>query len=241
MARKYVEVIKNNTILFGSVFNNIIIKRESEDKTKTLSIKVPILYAGKEYFMYLLKNKLAKENQSKVQNIYPRMSFSLTDIQYNPSIKGNSNVIISGTNDTGDIEVQYNRIPYIFSYELNIAAVHQTDLFQIIEQILVKFKPSLNITAKLNPDIDDEAVDIPIILRNNKFQDFQNEVPFEDVNDKPIMHTISFDMKSWLYCTNENSGLSNLPIETVELGAWPWDTTINDVTIDTWYPIKIEE
>lgn len=241
MARKYVEVIKNNVALFGSLFNNIIISRTSSDKTKELDIKVPILYSGKEFFNYQIKNKLSSEASLKVKTVLPRMAFALTDLQYNNAAKGNSNVIISGVDSEGIREVQFNRVPYIFSFDLYLAANHQTDLFQMVEQILVMFKPSYNLVVKLNSDVDDDAVDVGIVIKNNKFEDFQNEIPFENITDKPIMHTISFEMKSFLYCTNEKSGLSNIPIQTVEYGVWPYDINIDDVSADKWYPNKIEE
>lgn len=232
---KYVKIIEKNVILFGSLFNDINITRKSKDGTLTKDIKVPILYASKERFMYLLDNKLVNENQPKVQNVYPRMSFALRDIKYDNNRKGISNLLISGTNN--DVtEVQLNRVPYNFTFELNLASTHQTDLFQMIEQILVLFKPSLNITAILNPDVNDNEVDVAVVLLNNTFEDFKNEVPYENIDDKPIMHTITFDMKSWLYCTAEDDNISKVPINTVELGFWPFDTVIDDVTEDIWYP-----
>ena len=56
------------------------------------------------------------------------------------------------------MEVELNRVPYNVKFRLDIASTHKSDLFQIMEQILTWFKPSLCLKANLNPYIGDDKV-----------------------------------------------------------------------------------
>jgi len=241
MSVKYLKIAEKNVSLFGNIFSDLSITRiKSTNTSVTQTIKVPITYAGKESFNYLIKNKLTNQDQVKVQAVLPAMGFALKNIYYDLTRQLNRNNVISGSfND--ELTVEYNKVPYNFDFELNIAAVHQSDLLQIIEQVVVLFKPDLNLTVKLYEELEENEVDVSVTLKNNVFEEFNTfDTPFDSKTTKPLFYTLNFTLKSWLYCTGENDLVAK-KIKEVDLGIWPWDTPISDVTLDELYPTVITE
>ena len=95
----YNETIRRTVIGFGSLFDDIYIKRKNKDGTVAKEILVPITYSAKEKFLRMLREypllKGASTN-SHIGNILPRMGFSITSIDYDGSRKRNT--IIKSTN-----------------------------------------------------------------------------------------------------------------------------------------------
>ena len=102
--------------------------------------------------------------------------------------------------------------------------------------------------ANLNPYVGDDKVDIPIILEQNEYNDFNEEAPFSNTPDKLYIHTLQFNMKTWLYCLNhegsdgsypDNSGLGKT-IKEIELGIKDWEDK-RAVTDDSLYTVHYPE
>ena len=72
----YNKNIRNIVVLFGTVFNDISVKRLKSDGTTDREFKIPIAYGPSEKF-------LSKLNQQKTITL-PRMSFEITDYAYDP-------------------------------------------------------------------------------------------------------------------------------------------------------------
>lgn len=233
--------------IFGYLFSDIHIRRWTENRTNKQDIYVPIEFAGKERMFYLLNNKM-KEDNIKLESVFPRMGYSITNISYDNARMLNKHLTMSAPIGESGMEVELNRVPYNVKFRLDIASTHKSDLFQILEQILTWFKPSLCLKANLNPYVGDDKVDIPIILEQNEYNDFNEEAPFSNTPDKLYMHTLQFNMKTWLYCLNheghdgsypDNNGLGKT-IKEIELGI----TEFNDnraVTDDSLYTVHYPE
>lgn len=246
----YLHTLETTVDIFGYIFSDIHIRRWNSDKTEKKDIYVPIEFTGKERMFYLLNNKMKDEN-IKINSVFPRMGYSISDIFYDSSRMLNRDIIISDnySNTTGDyIETEANRLPYNVKFDLDIAATHKTDLFMILEQILPWFRPSYVIQAKLNPYVGDSNVSIPIVLENAIYNDFNQEAPFSDTENKLYMFTLRFNVKTWLYSLNNEDNNGGYPsdsgigkaIKEIELGTCNWNDS-RPVTDDSLYTIHYPE
>ena len=92
--------------IFGYLFSDIHIRRWINDNGTKFKkdIQVPIEFSGKERMFYLLMNKMKDEN-IKLDTVFPRMGYTISDIQYDSSRMLNRNQLISHTIDESGIEV----------------------------------------------------------------------------------------------------------------------------------------
>ena len=72
----YNKNIRNVVVLFGTIFNDISVRRLKSDGTTEREFKIPIAYGPAEKF-------LSKLNQQDTITL-PRMSFEITDYTYDP-------------------------------------------------------------------------------------------------------------------------------------------------------------
>lgn len=218
--------IANNIKLFGWLFSDVHIRRKAADGTMQ-DIHVPISYMGKERMFYLINNTQTDLSSPKIDGVYPMMGYELKD--FKPDWERMTNPYQTISNDfeldgTLVVETELNKIPAIFSFSLSIAAIHQTDLFHILEQMLPLFRPSYTLKANLNPQLGETQSDVTFLYRNGQFTDFNEEAPFGGNSEKPIVYTLDFDVKSWLWTPNDEDdaggGIFGKPIREIELGVF---------------------
>ena len=82
----YNKNIRNIVILFGTVFNDISIRRVDNSDVVQEEIKVPIAYGPAEKFLVRLR-EATDITKGKVGLTLPRMSFEFTSINYDPARK----------------------------------------------------------------------------------------------------------------------------------------------------------
>ena len=86
----YHKQIRNTVIAFGTIFNNINIKRTDSSGNPLQTIRVPLSYAPKEKFIARLdQNVDLTGNDSSVAITLPRMSFDITGYSYDATRKLN--------------------------------------------------------------------------------------------------------------------------------------------------------
>ena len=81
----YHEIIKKTVVAFGTLFNNIELRRTSGSKTEVM--KVPLAYGPKQKFRARLRQVGDLTTQDQVQITLPRISFEINGIAYDPSRK----------------------------------------------------------------------------------------------------------------------------------------------------------
>jgi len=214
----YNKNIRNIVVLFGTVFNDISIKRLKADGTVEREFKVPIAYGPAEKF-------LSKLNQGSIITL-PRMSFEITDFAYDPVRKLQTTKkfkkVKSGS--TTDLNTVYNPVPYDFNITLGIMVKYSDDGTQILEQILPYFTPEFQVTMNEMSTMGIKR-DIPIIL---------NSVATEDTYEgdfltrRALIHTLTFTVKGHIYGRTGDQGIINEV--DVNLGANMND--IKEVNID---------
>ena len=188
----YHEIIRKTIISFGTLFNNINIKHKKSDGTILDDIKVGLAYGPQQ--KYLAKIQEQAELSKAVAITLPRMSFEMTNIQYDSTRKSGITQTFKAK-DGDNIKKVFMPVPYNIGFELSIFSKLNDDALQIIEQILPFFQPSFNLTVDLISSIGEKR-DIPVVLENISFQD-DYEGSFE--TRRALIYTLNFTAKTYLF------------------------------------------
>ena len=195
----YHKQIRNTVIAFGTIFNNIHIKRLDSSGNPLQSLKVPLSYSPKEKFIARLEQQTSLTgSDSSVAITLPRMAFDITGYAYDPSRKLNKNQkvgVVTTTEDTTKLNAQYSPVPYDVSFELNVFTANSDDGLQIIEQILPYFQPDYTVTMIESTTMDTKR-DIPFILESVNYEDtYAGDL----TATRRITYSITFTAKIYLY------------------------------------------
>jgi len=196
------QILRNITVAFGSLFNNIYCFRYDENGNEIERIKVPIMYGPKE--KWLSKNISDPDLHKVVAVELPRMSFQRTgSLTYAPERKLNRAHKNIKTIPQVKRFSQFTPVPYDIPYELNILSKNAADADQIIEQILPFFTPSFDITINPIPDMDFQD-DIPIILTSvTETDDYTGDF----INRRALIWTLNFNVKANFYGPIKEQGV----------------------------------
>ena len=196
----YHKQIRNTVIAFGTIFNNINIKRLDSSGNPLQNIKVPLSYSPKEKFLARLdQQEDLTGDDSSVAITLPRMAFDIVGYSYDSSRKLNKNQRIGKvtTNaDTSKLNTQYSPVPYNVSFELNIFTATSDDGLQIIEQILPYFQPDYTVTMIQDSTYMDTKRDIPFVLESVNYDDSYTGTL---TSLRRITYSLSFTAKIYLY------------------------------------------
>jgi len=195
----YHKKIRNTVIAFGTIFNNVNIKRLDSSGNPLQNIKVPLSYSPKEKFLARLDAQQdLTGDDSKVAITLPRMSFEITGYSYDATRKLNKNQKITKvtTNaDTTKMNNQYMPVPYNVNFSLNVYTANSDDGLQIIEQILPYFQPDYTVTMIEDRTMDTKR-DIPFVLNS---VDYEDSYTGSLTSMRRIIYTLSFTAKVYLY------------------------------------------
>jgi len=195
----YHKQIRNTVIAFGTIFNNINIKRLDSSGNPLQNIRVPLSYSPKEKFIARLEqNTDLTGDDSSVAITLPRMAFDITGYAYDASRKLNKNQKINKVttnSDTTKLNTQYMPVPYDVKFELSVFTATSDDGLQIIEQILPYFQPDYTVTMIENSTMDTKR-DIPFILESVNYDDSYTGAL---TSLRRITYTLSFTAKIYLY------------------------------------------
>ena len=184
----YHDIFRKTVIAFGTLFNNIELRRSTE------VMKVPLAYGPKQKFLARL-DQIPDPTNKRVQITLPRISFEINGIQYDPSRKVSPTQKIKFPKDVDENKNVYMPVPYNLSFELAIISKNQEDGMQILEQILPFFQPHYNLSVKLIPEIDDTR-DVPVVLTN---VDYEDSYEGDFASRRAIIYTLQFTVKTYLY------------------------------------------
>ena len=198
------KLIRKTVIGFGTLFNNIELKKVDPNTGDVLEVeKVPLAYGPKQKFLARLEQNPDVAN--KVAITLPRLYFEMTGITYDaarktsPVQKYRTTIADDGT----EVKTQYVPVPYDMSFELGIIAKSQDDGLQILEQILPFFQPNFNITLNMISDMEEKR-DIAIVLNNINYEDDWDD---NFLDRRSIVWTLNFTAKSYIYGPYTNTGI----------------------------------
>lgn len=198
----YHETVKRAVSVFGTLFNNIQVKRVKSDDTVLQQIKVPIAYGPKQRWLARVNAEPDLNDLSRTAITLPRMGFEMTGIAYDSTRTINRNIRMvkditttetDGTNPTRGY--QYVPSPYNLNFTLSIMSRNQEDGLQILEQILPYFQPEYTVAMSTVPTMSDVR-DIPIIL-DSVSQSDSYESDF--LSRRILTWDLSFTMKTFFY------------------------------------------
>jgi len=193
----YNEGLRKLTIGFGTIFNNVQVKKMSSAGDSTIqSVRVPLAYGPKEKFLVRLDQQ-ANLDSREFAVVLPRMSFEITGINYDATRKltrvQKYKTVKTGSNSI--LNINYTPVPYNINYNLNVFTATAENGLQIVEQILPFFQPDYTITLNVLPDMNIKR-DVPIILNNVTYEDTYNG---DFTTRRSVIYTLSFTAKTYLY------------------------------------------
>ena len=227
----YNEITRKNIIAFGTLFNNITLKKKDPETGDVLEEeKVPLAYGPKNKFLTRLEQN--PDVGRKVAITLPRLYFEMTGIDYDSARKTSpiqkyKTIIADNGNE---VKVQYVPVPYNIGFELGIIAKSQDDALQILEQILPYFQPSFSITLNMIPDMNEKR-DVAIVLNNISSEDEWDD---SFMQRRYIAYTLNFTMKSYLYGPYSTSDIIRKAIIHETIG----DLDVNRRTVTRTYTPK---
>lgn len=184
----YHEIFRKTIVAFGTLFNNIELRRQDE------VMKVPLAYGPKDKFLARL-DQVPDPTNKRVSITLPRIGFEITGITYDSSRKVAPTQKIKIASTASKNKNTFMPVPYNIGFELAVISKNQEDGLQIIEQILPVFQPHYNLAVKLLPEMS-EIRDIPVVL---------NDIDYEDSYEgdfstrRAIIYTLQFTAKTYLY------------------------------------------
>jgi len=210
--------------VFGTLFSRIDVAKFNRDGDKIdRLIRTPIRYGPMTRFINY-DDKLKFENDNlyeKYVETFPKMSFEMTGMSYDPDRQRPQNDIYKTS--TGD-GVAYNPAPMILNFSLTVAAKTQTDALQIVEQIIPYFRQDLTVVMQ-HEIYEGLEHDITFVLDAVSFED-----NFEDMNDqRVVLYTLEFS--AWTHFWGA-AGKSNALADFLECGGAVEDFTGGNIPVD---------
>lgn len=188
----YNATVRKTVAVFGSLFNNIYTGKVISGQLSNV-IRVPLAYGPRERFLVRIRTADNSENADVAIKL-PRMSFEITSLSYDSTVKLNKNNYqkfpVEGTTDS--VLKVYQSIPYILGLQLNIIADNQDLALQVMEQIIPLFAPDYTVTVK-DMEGPGTRTDLPFTLSGVTMQD-DYEGDFE-TGRRTIIYTLDFNVK----------------------------------------------
>ena len=199
----YHQHLRKYVIVFGTLFNDIIVQRKDNSGNIVQDIKAPLAYAPRE--KALARINADPDLSKKVGMVLPRMSFEMTSINYAPERKLNKihRNVAALSDDKAKLYAAYNPVAYDIGFELNIYTKFAEDSTQILEQILPFFTPEWSVTMTLIPEMNWKQ-DVPVVLNGVSMQDTY-EGDFE--TRRALIHTLQFTLKGYLWGPLRKTGI----------------------------------
>ena len=197
----YHSIFRKSIITFGTLFNNIVIKRKSKDKSATIeSFKVPCKYGPTQ--KYIARISVVDDQRQQVQINLPIMSFEIKGVTYDSSRKLPPTQFAKTNSSTSDkvenkpVQMQqYLPVPYTLDISLSILSKNQDDGLQILEQILPNFHPLISTSIVIIDETKEER-DIAVVLNNIEYTD-QYEGNYSE--RRYLEWTLNFQVKTYLF------------------------------------------
>ena len=186
------DLIRKYVATFGTLFNDIKLRRTNRLGQVVETIEVPLTYGPRDKFVTRLQEDSDLSRQVGIT--LPRISFEIVRMGFDPSrqLPATNKIIHDGTSNK--VKRVFTQVPYDIQFALNVYTMTNEDGVRIVEQILPFFVPQFAPTVQLldEPEI---KMDIPIILNGVATQDLYDGA-FEQ--RRVLVHTMDFLMKAYM-------------------------------------------
>jgi len=194
----YNETIKQAVAVFGSLFNNIVVRRRDGKL-----LPVPIAYGPRS--KWIEAQKALQREEEMFEKLLPRMSYELVSMQYDTGRKLTDSQTLIRTPDSRDFGRQRVKapVPYNLDFTLYIETKNLNDGWQIVEQILPFFTPAYTVKVRHYPvDRDSDSplpqntFDMPVVLTATTWADDWTG----DIGDRRTVEwTLEFTTKIYMH------------------------------------------
>jgi len=220
----YHQSIRRYVIMFGNMFNDIVVRRLNANNVSMQSVAVPLAYGPKEKFLVRITQDPNLDQQVAIQ--LPRMGFEMTTLSYagDRRLAGTSrNVKV--VDDKNKLDFTYMPVPYDLNFNLYAYVRNADDGAQIMEQIVPYFGPEWTNQVRLIPEMN-LIQDVPTILNTVSIEDTY-EGDFN--NRRALIYTFDFTVKGYFYGPVRRQGI--IKRAQIDFGIVTGNTT-NKITIE---------
>jgi hypothetical protein len=212
----YHQHIRKAIVAFGTLFNNIQIRRNNAQGETVQSLFVPLSYAPKQKFIDRIREAPDLEpGRATFAITLPRIGFELTNFNYDSSRKLAVRQTVRAVDEAGvtatGVRYSFVSTPYNMGISMSVFAKNQEDGLQIVEQILPYFNPDFNVTINNIPELGVKN-DLQIILDNVSYQD-----EWEGSFDKrfSVIWNLNFTVKLNMYGYVRDANLIKKVIQNI--------------------------
>lgn len=190
----YHQTLRRYVIMFGNMFNDIVVRRYDANGNNTKAIAVPLSYSPKEKFLVRTTQDPNLDQQVAIQ--LPRLGFEMMTMNYdaNRRLQG-SNRNVKVVSDKNKLDFNYMPVPYDLQFNLYAFVKNADDGAQIMEQIIPYFGPEWTNSVRIIPQTS-VTLDIPTVLNNVTVEDTY-EGDFE--TRRALVYTFDFTVKGYFY------------------------------------------
>jgi hypothetical protein len=220
----YHQSIRKYVIMFGNMFNDIVVRRLDTTGVSLQSVAVPLAYGPKEKFLVRITQDPNLDQQVAIQ--LPRMGFEMTTLAYDGQrrLAGTSrNVKV--VDDKNKLDFTYMPVPYDLNFNLYAYVRNADDGAQIMEQIVPYFGPEWVNQVRLIPEMS-LVQDVPTILNTVSIEDTY-EGDFD--TRRALIYTFDFTVKGYFYGPVRRQGI--IKRSQIDFGIVTGNTT-NKITVD---------
>ena len=191
----YNEILRRTIISFGTLFNDITIKKSDSSDDVVSVVKVPLAYGPTQKFLARLEQ--SPDLNKPFAITLPRMSFEFTGLTYDPTRKVTTTQTFTVKDPDSGTESKkaFMPVPYNMQFELSTMSKLNDDALQIVEQILPYFQPAYNLTVELVEALQEKR-DIPVVLENITMQD---DYEGDFTSRRVLLYTLRFTAKTYLF------------------------------------------
>ncbi len=202
----YHEHIRRYVVVFGTMFNNIVVSRRDSAGTVQKRIKVPIAYSAREKLLSRVESDPSFAKPTAIN--LPYMGFEITSMTYagERKLKTIQKYTVANTSENNKRKLAYAPVPYDINFQLSIMVKSAEDGTQILEQILPFFTPEWTNSVKLVDDLD-IILDVPLVLISVSSEDTYDG-DFE--TRRALIWTLDFTMKCYLFGPVKNKKIIKL-------------------------------
>lgn len=215
--RKYFSSIRNYTLALLNSFNNVKYWVEQDINTNQKEYTIPIAFGNYEKAAKLDdvdEDTITKGNY----NFLPRIVLTFEGMTKAPERQTNKFQKLSKkiyTPGQSNLDLSYNSVAYDFTFGLLVQSRGLTITSQIVEQILIKFNPTLNLNIQEFP-IYDSKTETQIKISDPEFEIMEE---FDETDTNIINTTFVVEVRGNIYSPIEIQG----GIEIVEFYSHVWD------------------
>jgi len=190
----YHQSLRKYVIMFGNMFNDLVVRRYDSSGNNISAIAVPLAYGPKEKFLVRITQDPNLDQQIAIQ--LPRMGFEMTTLNYDGTrrltgVTRNVRVV----NDKDKLDYNYAPVPYDLQFNLYAYVRNADDGAQILEQIAPYFGPEWTNQVRILPQTN-IVIDVPTILNTISIEDTY-EGDFEQ--RRALIYTFDFTVKAYFY------------------------------------------